>query len=541
MAGHLSQIGDILGAEDMLVRAEMYKEAVDLLNQHGQWERAYDIAEKYLGTEIVRDMFVEMATRLEEEGKYRDAEKVLLAIAEPDLAISMYKRLEQYDAMIRLVERYHKDLLQSTHLHLARQLETKLKLKNAEVHFLAADDWKAAVHMYCNAGKWDDAFRVAKQKGSQGASNQVAYMWSRSLPIDGAARLLTKMGLIDTALAYACEANHFDFALELCAKVGRPTDEIHMKIAMELEDQGKFAEAEAEFLIANKPKEAILMHTHSRDWRSAIRIAEKFLPETVGEVLLSQAAEALEARNYSEYEALLIRAERPELILQHYREYEMWTDAVRIAREYVPLALPDIQRLQSRSIRTSSSSASGAGAVATDSRELLQHASEYARNEEFRKAADCLLLINSTNADEASVERALLRAAEICNQFLDGIDAIEVARQLGPRLVGLQQIGPAAQLYLAAELPKEAVNVFIETESWSKARRLAKEIDPDLMAYVEQQQKSRLRMDGNVEQLADIGNRRIQIKWSKINTFTFYRYYGRFGFVGRARPMDTMH
>lgn len=173
LAAHLSQVGDVLGAEDMLVRAELYKEAVDLLNKHGEWERAYDIAEKYLGTDIVRDMFVEMAGRLEEEAKYRDAEKVLLAIGEPDLAISMYKRLEQYDAMIRLVERYHKDLLQSTHLHLARQLETKLKLKNAEVHFLAAADWKAAVHMYCNAGKWEDAFRVAKQKGSDGASNQV--------------------------------------------------------------------------------------------------------------------------------------------------------------------------------------------------------------------------------------------------------------------------------------------------------------------------------------------------------------------------------
>lgn len=173
MSEHLSQVGDILGAEDILVRAELYKEAVDLLNKHGQWERAYDIAEKYLGTDIVRDMFVEMAVRLEEEGKYRDAEKVLLAINEPDLAISMYKRLEQYDAMIRLVERFHKDLLQSTHLHLARQLETKLKYKNAEIHFLAASDWKATVHMYCNAGKWEDAHRVAKQKGTDGASNQV--------------------------------------------------------------------------------------------------------------------------------------------------------------------------------------------------------------------------------------------------------------------------------------------------------------------------------------------------------------------------------
>lgn len=151
----------------------MYRDTVDLLNKHGEWERAYDIAEKYLGTDIVRDMFIEMAVRLEEENKYRDAEKVLIAINEPDLAISMYKRLEQYDAMIRLVERFHKDLLESTHLHLARQLESKVKYKNAEIHFVAAGDWKAAVHMYCNAGKWEEAYRVAKQKGVDGASNQV--------------------------------------------------------------------------------------------------------------------------------------------------------------------------------------------------------------------------------------------------------------------------------------------------------------------------------------------------------------------------------
>lgn len=239
MAEHLSAIGDTKSAEDILIRAELYKEAVDLLNKHGQWERAYDIAEKFLGADIVRDMFIEMANRLEEEGKHRDAEKVLLAINEPDMAITMYKRLEQYENMIRLVERYHKDLLESTHIHLARQLESKGKYKNAEIHFIAAADWKSAVHMYCSAGKWEDAYRVAKQKGVEGASNQVAYMWARSLPMEGAARMLTKMGLLDVALGYACDGRDFDFALELCNVSGRSADDIHLKIAMDLEDEGK--------------------------------------------------------------------------------------------------------------------------------------------------------------------------------------------------------------------------------------------------------------------------------------------------------------
>ncbi|EAL39797.1 AGAP005330-PA [Anopheles gambiae str. PEST] len=496
LAEHLCQIGDVKTAEELLVRAELYREAVQLLNKHGQWEKAFDIADRFLPGADVREMFVALAKGLEQEGKYRDAERVLLTVNEPDLAINMYKELELYDSMIRLVERYHKSLLEQTHLNLGRQLESKGRFKNAEVHFLAAGDWKAAVHMYCTAGKWEEAHRVAKQKGGQPASEQVAFMWAKSLPIEGAARLLTKMSLLDSCIAYACEAGQFDFALELCKVSGRSADDVHLKIAMALEDDGKFTEAEAEFLLANKPREAIMMHTHGGDWKSALRVAEKYLPEAVHEVLLSQANSALEARNYPEYEALMIRADRPDLILEHYKEYNMVADALRIAKEYVPGAVAELQKLYTRMNRGTGES--------TDSRYLLQKASEHARNEEFRRATECLLQITEANADEPTVTRALLRAAEICNQFLEGPEAIEMARELGPRLIEINQIGPAAQLYLAAELPQEAVDVFIRTDNWAKARRLAKEIDPQLVVYVEAQQKARLRNQGNVEQLADI-------------------------------------
>lgn len=175
LSEHLSLIGNISDAEEILIRSEMYKEAVDLLNRHSQWEKAFSIAERFLGQNVVRDMFIEMATKLEEEKKLRDAEKVLLTINEPDLAISMYKKLEQYDAMIRLVQQYHPDLVESTHLHLARQLEAKGKYKTAENHFIAGGDWKAAVHMYGGASLWEEAYRVAKQKGADGASNQVRH------------------------------------------------------------------------------------------------------------------------------------------------------------------------------------------------------------------------------------------------------------------------------------------------------------------------------------------------------------------------------
>ena len=43
-----------------------------------------------------------------------------MAVEEPDLAITMYKKQRMYGDMVRLVKTYHKDLLQDTHLHLAK-------------------------------------------------------------------------------------------------------------------------------------------------------------------------------------------------------------------------------------------------------------------------------------------------------------------------------------------------------------------------------------------------------------------------------------
>jgi len=56
------------------------------------------------------------------------------------------------------------------------------------------------------------------------------------------------------------DCSAFEFAFEL-AKIAMKDKlpEIHLKHAMYLEDEGRFADAEAEFVRANKSKEAVLM------------------------------------------------------------------------------------------------------------------------------------------------------------------------------------------------------------------------------------------------------------------------------------------
>jgi hypothetical protein len=55
--------------------------------------------------------------------------------------------------------------------------------------------------------------------------------------------------LFCAGIEYACDNNQFDFAFELARlAANEKTEDVHYKFAMFLEDEGKFAEAEAQFV-----------------------------------------------------------------------------------------------------------------------------------------------------------------------------------------------------------------------------------------------------------------------------------------------------
>ena len=52
-----------------------------------------------------------------------------------------------------------------------------------------------------------------------------------------------------SGIEYSCDNNQFDFAFELARLAANDkTEEVHCKYAMFLEDEGKFPEAEAQFV-----------------------------------------------------------------------------------------------------------------------------------------------------------------------------------------------------------------------------------------------------------------------------------------------------
>jgi hypothetical protein len=221
---------------------------------------------------------------------------------------------------------------------------------------VAASEWKIAVQMYKNANQWEEAYRVSRAHGGVNAAKQVAYHWAISLKNpESAVKLLSRFGLLNQVVDYAVESNAFEFAKELIANSGNDLkhkmNEVRLKYALWLEDENRFADAEAMFVEANKPKEAVLMYLHNGNFEDALRVAEEFVrdEDCVKDVLTAQARNILErgrrtVDDMNRAESLLLRAGRIELAVKMYKENGMWEEALRVCDQYAPHLIESVKR-----------------------------------------------------------------------------------------------------------------------------------------------------------------------------------------------------
>lgn len=250
VAEHYASVKELGLAEQLFLRAGLGKRAVETYAAAKNWQRAQELARSELDPDEARDLLAAHAESLRAAGDYRHAESLYAATEQHDQAIAMYQQAGLRQDMIRLVAKYKPELLKTTHAHLAKELESAGKPKEAEEHFLGANDWRGAVAAYRAANMWEDALRVAKKASGEKAAQQVALMWARTLAPELGARLLTRLEYLDACLPLACEAGLFDWALEVVkyAPSSEQQREVHYRYAMALEDEGRFADAEREFL-----------------------------------------------------------------------------------------------------------------------------------------------------------------------------------------------------------------------------------------------------------------------------------------------------
>jgi len=78
------------------------------------------------------------------------------------------------------------------------------------------------------------------------------------------------------------------------------------------------------------------MYVHQQDWDAAQRVAEQHCPDSLADVFVGQARVAFEKKDFQQAEMFLLRAERPDLAAKYYKEANMWSDALRLVKEYLP-------------------------------------------------------------------------------------------------------------------------------------------------------------------------------------------------------------
>lgn len=117
---------------------------------------------------------------------------------------------------------------------------------------------------------------------------------------------------------------------------------------------------------------------------------------------------------------------------------------------------------------------------------LISHAREWEQSGQFKQAIQCYIKISqSSTSDRETIIRSLLKAADLTAKFVETDEAISISRSLGPKLIEMRQHNTAAQLYMACDLTKEAIDAFIAGDEWNKARKAARDLEPGLELYVE--------------------------------------------------------
>lgn len=110
-----------------------------------------------------------------------------------------------------------------------------------------------------------------------------------------------------------------------------------------------------------------------------------------------------------------------------------------------------------------------------------------------------------------------MKAFDVAQKFLSEERTQYVAQTIGPRLLQQNRPNQAAELYLKADLIRECVDAFIVGEDWKKAKKVAEQLDPSLIPYVEDNYLKSKKSQGDY---SDLGAQALELyasdgKWDE--------------------------
>lgn len=484
-------------AEKFFMKGKLPMEVVKMYISVDHWSRAYEAAKHSLPATEIKRLFNDEGQTLVKAGRFREAEQLFVAAQLIDSAVEMYRSSKNYDQLIRVISNHLPDQLSRYHLDIARQLQADGNRKSAEKHFIAANAWGDAVTMYRDCGLWEDAFRVVRAKGSPKEAAALALEWALSVGPEVGGKLLLRQGMAEECIALACDQEMFEFAVGMAQSVApHKLKTVQRLLAVHLQSADRWKEAEEAYVKAGVAREAIEMHLSRGDWLAAEQLAEQHDPEALNQILISRAQASLDAGDFQQFETLILRAQQPLLLLQGYKETGRWQDVLRVAKEYLPNRLAALQDEYDHYVTKTQ----GVNAAS-----LIAQARDWELQGEFSRSVDCYFKITLAMVNEPAKLVALWnKASELAVKFLDEDKAVVLVRNAARQLREIGQAAAAAQLYLSVDSVRDAVDILMEARDWTRARKIAQELEPDYYPRVESAYREWLRAEGKADQLADV-------------------------------------
>lgn len=291
LARHYEEIQSFDEAKRFYIAAEQHDAALKMFERAGMIHEMLRVAEQFLEPEDITKMYLDQAKRHEASHKFREAEELYVKANEPDYAIQMYQKQHMFDDMIRLVQEYRLVHLSDAHIQIAEQLENEGSLRDAEKHYLRAGKWQNVVAMYREKGKWDDSIRVAKTYGPANYWTKVALEHAVALGgesgSEAGAQYLYKKGLVEEAINYCFEQGSlWNFAFDMArTSLESKLPDVHREYAVFLEENGRFKDAEEEYINAQCPREAVEMWIAQTEYNHAMRVAQTYDPTLINYVI----------------------------------------------------------------------------------------------------------------------------------------------------------------------------------------------------------------------------------------------------------------
>jgi len=240
------------------------------------------------------------------------------------------------------------------------------------------------------------------------------------------------------------------------------------------------------------------MYVHQQDWPNATRVAEANDPGSMPDVLVAQAKACVERSEFTKAEALYIRAKKPELAVNAYKQASRWNDAQRIAREFLPHKVAELAQEHSSFLR---------GEATQESHEaLMARGRSLEEGREFSQAIDAYLQVTAERTkNHDTLEEVWENAVKLAmNHVPDRVD--DVVATVAQRLIDIKRFTQAAELYEGVDRHQDAIDVYVRGGLWEQARELAKLAGPKVEREVNDAYKRTMADSGAAEELVHSGN-----------------------------------